>query len=175
MLTFTNEQVESLYNATMQKKSQLNGIRTEASNLKLLIYQAIRHNVMRYTAPRSLALESASLLMPKAIPQTESAIRTISKLATLVSNDGISTLKISVLFLTLTKEVIPKLTTIQDAPVPAELTLGTKANERSNQYSFVLCGKTMRVGTVDHCFEKGFSSVVNIIFKLQACLKSRLD
>ena len=112
MLTFTNEQVELPYNVTMKKeKSQLEGIRREDCNLKLLIYQAICYEIMRYTVPCSLALESASLLRPEAITQIESVIRTISKLATVVSNEGISTLKESKLFPTLNKEVVPKLTT----------------------------------------------------------------
>ena len=99
MITFTNEQVELPCNATMQKeKSRLEGIRREASDLKLFIYQAIRFDIMRYTVPCSLALESASLLMPKAITQIGSAKRTISKLATVVSNEGISTLNKSQLF-----------------------------------------------------------------------------
>ena len=78
---------------------------------------------MRYTVPCSFSLESASLLMPEAIIQTELAVRTISKLATLVSNEGISTPKKSKLFPTLNKEVIPKLTAEQDSLVPAEMTL----------------------------------------------------
>ena len=84
---------------------------------------------MRYTVPRSLALESASLLMPEAITQIESAVRTISKLATLTSSEGISTLKKSELFPTLNKEVIPRLTAKQDSLVPAEMTLRKQANE----------------------------------------------
>ena len=56
---------------------------------------------MRYTVPCSLALESASVLILEAITQTESAKRTISKLATVVSNAGISTLKKSELFPTI--------------------------------------------------------------------------
>ena len=80
MLTFTNGQVELPCNATMRKeKSQLEGIRREPCDLKLLIYQAIRYDIMRYTVPCSLALENASILMPEAITQIESAIRSISK------------------------------------------------------------------------------------------------
>ena len=147
MLTFTNEQVEFPYNATMQKgKSRLESIRREACDLKLLIYQAIRYDIMRYTVPCSLALESASLLMPEAITQIESAIRTISKLATVVSNERISTLKKSELFPTLNKEVIPKLTPEQDSLVAAEITLRKQANEVSNQYPVGFCGNTMRGG-----------------------------
>ena len=56
---------------------------------------------MRYTVPCSLALESASVLILEAITQTESAKRTISKLATVVSNAGISALKKSELFPTI--------------------------------------------------------------------------
>ena len=72
MLTFTNEQLKLLHNATMQKeKSQLEVIRREACNLKVLIYQAICYDIMRYTVPCSLAVESASQLMPEAITQID--------------------------------------------------------------------------------------------------------
>ena len=146
-LTFTNEQVELPYNATMQKeKSRPEGIRREACDLKLLIYQAIRCGITRYTVSCSLALESASLLVPEAITQIESAIRSISKLATVVSNEGISTLKKSELYPTLNKEVIPKLTAEQNSLVPAEMTLRKQANEMSNQHPVVFCGNTMRGG-----------------------------
>ena len=131
---------------------------------------------MRYTVPCSFALESASLLMPEAIIQTELAVRTISKLATLVSNEGISTPKKSKLFPTLNKEVTPKLTAEQDSLVPAEMTLRKqKKNERSNQHPVVFCGNTIRGGTVDYCLDKVYLSVVNILSKLEDCLKSRLD
>ena len=109
---------------------------------------------MGYTVPCSLALESASLLMPEAITQIESAIRTISKLATVVSNEGISTLKKSELFLTLNKEVMPKLTAEQDSLVHTEMTLHKQANEMSNQYPVLFSGNTMRGGTVDYCLDK---------------------
>ena len=84
-----------------------------------------------------MAIESVFLLMPEAITQIESAIRTISKLATAVSNEGISTLKKSELFPILNKEVVPKLTVKQDSLVPAEMTLCKQANEMSNQHSVV--------------------------------------
>ena len=119
MLTFTNEQMKFPYNATMQKeKSRLEGIRREACNLKYLFYPAIPYD-MRYTVSCSLALGSTSLPMPEAITQIESAIRTISKIATLVSNEGISTLMKSKLFPTLNKGVIPKLIAKQDSLVPS--------------------------------------------------------
>ena len=130
---------------------------------------------MRYTAPCSLALGSASLLMPEAITQTESMLRTISKLAYLVSNEETSTLKKSELFPTLNKEAIPMLTAKQDTLVPAEMTLHKQANERSNQHPVVFRGNTMRGGTVDYCLDKVCPSVVDILSKLEDCLKSQLD
>ena len=130
---------------------------------------------MRYTVPCSLALESASLLMPEAITQIESAIRTTSKLAIAVFTERISTAKKSELFPTLNKEVMPKLTVEQDSLVPAEMTLRKQANEMSNQHLVIFCGNTMRGGTVDYCLDKVYSSVVNILLKLEDCLKSRLD
>ena len=129
---------------------------------------------MRCTVPCSLTLESASLLMPEAITQIESAVRTISKLPTAVSNEGILTLKKSELFPTLNKEVILKFTAAQDLLVPAEMTLHKEANEMSNQHPVVFCGNTMRGGTADYCLDKVCSSV-NILFKLEDCLKSQLD
>ena len=113
-----------------KEKSELESVRREVSNLKLLTYQAVCCDVMRYTVPCSVALESASLPILEAITQTESAIRTISKLSTLVSKEGISTPKRSGLFPTLNKEVISNLTTEQDAPVRAEMNLCIQANER---------------------------------------------
>ena len=122
---------------------------------------------MRYTVPCSLALESAFLLMLKAITQIESGTRTILKLATLASNEGISSLKKSELFPTLNKELIPKLTAKQDSLVLAEMTLHKLANETSNQHPNVFCNNTMRGGTVDYCLDKVCSSVINILSKLK--------
>ena len=58
--------------------------------------------------------------------------------------------------------------------MPAEMTLHKEANEMSNQHPVVFCGNTMRGGTADYCLDKVCSSV-NILFKLEDCLKSRID
>ena len=58
MLAFSNDQVEFPYNAMMRKEvARIEGIRREASDLKLLLYQALRRDVMAYTVPCSLILE----------------------------------------------------------------------------------------------------------------------
>ena len=59
--------------------------------------------------------------------------------------------------------------------MPAEMTLRKQANEMSNQHPVVFCGITMRGGTVDYCLNKVCSLVVNILSKLEDCLKSRLN
>ena len=59
--------------------------------------------------------------------------------------------------------------------MPAEMTLHKQANEMSNQYQVLFCGNKMREGNVDYCLDKVCSLVVNILSKLEDCLKSRLD
>ena len=70
---------------------------------------------------------------------------------------------------------MPTLTAEQDSLVPAEMTLSKQANEMSNQHPVVFCGNTVKVGTIDYCLDKVYSSVVDILSKLKDCLKSQLD
>ena len=65
MLSFTNEQIELPYNPTMKKeKARLEGIRRESSSIKLLIYQAVKRDVIAYRVPCSLTLEKIDLILP---------------------------------------------------------------------------------------------------------------
>ena len=90
MLAFTNEQIETPYNSTMKsERSCLEGIRKAACNLPLLLYQCLQCDVLAYVVPCSLALEKVSLLLPEGITTIETALRTISKLAKFVSEDGV--------------------------------------------------------------------------------------
>ena len=58
MHAFSNEQVEDSYNTSMPKEmTRIEGIRGEASNLKLFLHQALRRDIMAYNAPCSLILE----------------------------------------------------------------------------------------------------------------------
>lgn len=60
MLSFSNEQIELPYNQTMKKeKERLEGVRCEASSIKLLICQAVKH-VIAYLMPCSLTLEKST-------------------------------------------------------------------------------------------------------------------
>ena len=89
MLSFSNEQVEVTYNATMRKEiARLEGIRRDASDLKLLICQALRKDIMGYTVPCSLTLEKSKLLMPEVITTIETTLKTLSKLLTAIDTEG---------------------------------------------------------------------------------------
>ena len=86
MLAFSHEQAEVPYNATIRKEmTRIEGIRREASNLKLLLYQALRRDIMAYTGPCPLILEKVTLIMPEAITAIERAIRTLSIILTHLS------------------------------------------------------------------------------------------
>ena len=107
MLAFSNEQVEVPYNATMRKEmARIEEIRREASNLKLLLYQTLRRDIMAYTVPYSLILEKVTLVMPEAITAIESAIKTLSKISTYLSSEGISAMKRADIFPMLNKETL---------------------------------------------------------------------
>ena len=68
MLAFSNEQVEVPFNAMMCKEmTRTERIRRQASNLKLLLYQALRRDILAYTVPCSLISEKVTLVMPEPI------------------------------------------------------------------------------------------------------------
>ena len=124
MLAFSNEQVEMPYNNTMKKeKARMEGIRKDASSLQLLIYQAVRYDIMAYSVPCSLTLEKSSLLMPEAITSIETAISTLLKLSAIIEEEGVRALRKPNLFPTLNKDTIPHLRVDEAAPVPNEMAL----------------------------------------------------
>ena len=68
MFAFSNEQVEVPCNTMMCKEmTRIECIRRQASNLKLLLYQALRMDIMAYTVPCSLTSEKVTLVMPEPI------------------------------------------------------------------------------------------------------------
>ena len=86
MLAFSNEQAEVPYNTTICKEmTRIEGIGREASDLKLLLYQALRRDIMAYTGPCPLILEKITLVMPEAVTAIERAIRTLSIILTHLS------------------------------------------------------------------------------------------
>ena len=94
MHAFSNEQVEVPYNTTICKEmARIECIRREASDLKLLLYQALRMDIMAYTVPCSLILEKVTLVLPEAITAIERAIKTLLKVSTYLLSKGISVMK----------------------------------------------------------------------------------
>ena len=90
MLTFSNEQVDTPCNATMKKeKARIEGIHKNASDLKLLVHQALRNDIMAYSVSCSLTLEkSALLIMPDAITTIQSTFSTLAKISDVLEKEG---------------------------------------------------------------------------------------
>ena len=124
MLAFSNEQVDTPCNTTMKKeKARIEGICKNASDLKLLVYQALRNDIMACSLSCSLALEKSALLLPEAITTIQSTFSTLAKISDVVEKEGQQALQRSDLFPTLNKKVIPTLNTDEDAPLPNEMRL----------------------------------------------------
>ena len=117
--------------------------RREASDSKLLLYQALRRNVMAYTVICSLILEKVTLVMPKAITAIERAIKTLSKISTYLSSKGISAMERASIFPMLNKEILPPIVINPNAPAPQELELRSTNTNRDEIVTFggsTICG-----------------------------------
>ena len=124
MLTFSNEQVDTPCNATMKKeKARIEGIHKNASDLKLLVHQALRNDIMAYSVSCSLTLEKLALLMPETIMTIQSTLSTLAIISDVLEKEGQQALQRTDLFPTLNKKVIPMLNTDEDAPVLNEMRL----------------------------------------------------
>ena len=156
-----------------KEMARIEDIRKEASNLKLLLYQALRRDMMAYTVPCSLILEKVTLVMPEAIPAIERAIRTLSKILPCLSSKGISAMKRAHIFPTLNKEILPLLVINPNAPVPQEVELRSTNTHRDE--IIIFGGSTMRAHEIDRSLEKILPSLKEIRTKLVECLKERFD
>ena len=120
MLAFSNEQVEVHYNSTMCKEmASIEGIRREATDLKLLQYQALRRDTMAYTVPCSLILEKVTL-----------------KISMYLSSEGISAMKRANILRMLNKEILPLLVINPNAPVPQEVELRSTNSHKDEIITF---------------------------------------
>ena len=148
-------------------------IRREASDLKLLLYQALRKDIMAYTAPCSLILEKVTLVMPEVITAIERAIRTLLKTLTYLSSEGISAKKHADIFPTLNKETLLVLVINPNAPVPQEVELRSTNTDRGEIVTFV--GSTIRGRGIDQDLEEILPPLKEIVVRLVECLKERFD
>ena len=156
------------------ERSHLEGIRKAACNLPLLLYQCLRRDVLAYVIPYSLALEKISLLLPEAITTIETALRTISKLAKFVSEDGVQAICHINLFPTINR-ILP-LIRHDTAPVPIEMHLRRASggsdleNTPTSLHSYVMCG-----GNLDGALEKACNTIKHVLIFLEKSLKGCLE
>ena len=170
MLSFSNEQIELPYNQTMKKeKERLEGVRREASSLKLLIYQAVKRDVIAYLVPCSLTLEKIDLIMPEAITAIETAQKTVEKLH---KELGDQALVDEGLFPTLNKEILPELQENQQAPVPRQTS--TRGQEPDADTPITFGSYTMR-GDVSRAMVQVTNSIEGTLASLSTYLADRIN
>ena len=173
MLSFSNEQIELPYNQTMKKeKERLEGVRREASSLKLLIYQAVKRDVIAYLVPCSLTLEKIDLIMPEAITAIETAQKTVEKLHKKVEELGDQALVDEGLFPTLNKEILPELQENQQAPVPRQTS--TRGQEPDADTPITFGSYTMR-GDVSRAMVQVTNSIEGTLASLSTYLADRMN
>ena len=89
---------------------------------------------MAYTVPCSLILEKVILVMPEAITAIERAIKTLSKISTYLSSEGISAMKRADIFPRQNKEILPLLVTnpngavLQEVEIDLQILTGMKSS-----------------------------------------------
>ena len=166
MLSFSNEQIELPYNQTMKKeKERLEGVRHEASSLKLLIYQAVKRDVIAYLVPCSLTLEKIDLIMPEAITAIETAQKKVEELSDqAVVDEG--------LFPTLNKEIPPELQENQQAPVPRQTS--TRGQEPDADTPITFGSYPMR-GDVSRAMVQVTNSIEGTLASLSTYLADRMN
>ena len=175
MLSFTNEQIELPYNPTMKKeKARLEGIRRESSSIKLLIYQAVKRDVVAYLVPCSLTLEKIDLILPEAITAIERGQKTVQKLHKKVEELGHEAFLNEDLFPTFNKEILPELKENQQPPVPAETKTRSRAQEPDSNTPVTFCSYAMR-GDVSRTMVQVSESIKGILASLSTYLESRMS
>ena len=118
LLGFLNHQIATPYNKTMKDvKSTLEGHLKAASKLEILIYLAIRQDILAYLSPFSQTLESERLLAPGAITAMINAQNTMSKISKFLEEKGPAAFYIDALFPTIAKQVWPYLKDSNCAPL----------------------------------------------------------
>ena len=183
MLDFSNGHVETPYNNPMKKKkARIEGIRKNASDLKLLVFQAVRHDIMAYTFPCSLSLEKSSLLMSEAITTIESTVATVTQLPGVVEEEGVQALKRSDLFLTFHKEVTPCIQADDTARVPKEIALRCRAancddeeTASGDEIPITYHGYVMRGSGIDASMRQVFPTIKKIARNLKECICKSVD
>ena len=88
---------------------RLEGVLSDCSDLVILVFQAVKIDVIRLIKPTSLIMEKLSLILPEAIATISVTLKKIRKLKSKLEEDGIDALKNESLFPTLNMNFLPKI------------------------------------------------------------------
>lgn len=148
------------------------GVRREASSIKLLIYQAAKRDVIAYLVPCSLTLEKIDLIMPEAITAIERAQKTVEKLHKKVEELGDQAFLAEDLLPTLNKEILPELQENQQTPVPRQTR--TRGQELDADTPVTFGSYTMR-GDVSHAMVQVANAIEGTLASLSTYLEDRMN
>ena len=148
-LGFLNQQMVAPHNQTMKREgAKLKGMEKKARVTSIILYQALKHNILSLILPCSKVLQGSSLLTPELLTIITSTVSTLRKVRKLLRQCGSAAfLQHSNPFPKFT-EIIKKMVDDEDNDVALSLERQTRSNSSNDNIATYFYGYRLQ-GTIN--------------------------
>ena len=175
LIGFCNQQISSPHNKSMKDiVPKLMGIKNTLANTAKAIFFAAKLNVLLMLQPMTKVLQKAELLAPELISSCGKALKNMTKLSTLLEQEGSEALKRDQLFPN-TAKLIKDLNVEVSQIVPERQTRQSADANEPGTHNYVLLHDYLLKGNLDNAIDKVGSELLQIVCQLKVRLSARLS
>ena len=172
LIDYLQNQIADPHNATMKKEvPRLEGILSDCSNLKILLFNVIKVDTLRVIKPASLVLESASVLLPEAITTISITVTKIKKLRSKFISDGVDLFKEVTFFPTFNNEFLPHSEFDQDGHSIGRSTRREPARIGVTTYA----GYTLQNVNLEDALSEIYNDLIDVLEALEEAIITRFS
>ena len=172
-LGFLNQQMDTPHNQTMKREgARLKGMEKKARVTNIILYQALKHDILSLILPCSKVQQSNGLLMPELLTIISSTVSTLRKVRELLCQCGSAAfLQHSNLFPKFT-EIIKKMVDDDDNDVALSLERQTRSNLSNDNIATYFYGYRLQ-GPINVAMDTVATELLKVLKKMKESFKSR--
>jgi hypothetical protein len=174
LLGFCNQQISSPHNKSIKNiVPKLTGIKNTLANTAKAIFSAARLDVLLMLQPMTKVLQKAELLAPELISNCGKALKNMTKLSTVLEQEGSEALKRDQLFPNTAKLLQDLNVEVSQIVAERQTRQSTDANEPGT-HNYVSFHDYLLKGNLDNAMDKVGSELLQMVRQLKVRLSARL-